>query len=229
MEQSSGPARRPALVVEDRPAEREKIGQALARIDLEWVAAENLDNAQAQMGREFSIMVLDLLIPPRQDARSTLSFLRGFRLAHPIVPVIILSVHNPRPEEIREVVSARAGYLFRKAEADLSTDELAGILQLALRGTVSYSAEIAGFLPSLVEHAFQQDNPLTRKEWTILPLLYEGLSPEQISERLSITSASVRTHKKNMLDKLFERGLIGVHSERALFDWFRDNQYKFHK
>jgi len=221
-------SRKSALVVEDRPSEREKIGQALEKLDLEWVPAENLENAQAQMGREFAIVILDLLLPPRHDVRSTLAFLRDFRRTHPIVPIIILSVHDPRPEEIREIVAARAGYLFRKAEADLSTEELASLLKLALAGTISYSREIAGFLPSLVEHAFQQENPLTHKEWTILPLLYQGLSPDQIGERLSIAPASVRTHKKNMLDKLFDGQFISVRSERAMFDWYQENQYKYH-
>ncbi|MBI5963745.1 MAG: response regulator transcription factor [Chloroflexi bacterium] len=224
----NNPARKSALVVEDRPTERERIGQSLEQLNLDWVPAENLDTAQAQISKEFAIMVLDLLVPPHQEARATLAFLRDFRRVHPIVPIIILSVHQPRPEEIREVVAARAGYLFRKAEADLSAEELTSLLKLALAGTISYSQEIAGFLPSLVEHAFQRENPLTKKEWTVLPLLYQGLSPDQIGQRLAITAASVRTHKRNMLDKLFNLQLIGVHSDRALFDWFHENQYKFH-
>lgn len=222
-------ARKSALVVEDRPTERERIGRSLEQLHLDWVPAESLNTAQAQLGKEFALMVLDLLIAPAQEARATLAFLRDFRRAHPIVPIIILSVHQPRPEEIREIVAARAGYLFRKAEADLSVEELTSLLKLALEGTISYSQEIAGFLPSLVEHAFQQENPLTSKEWAVLPLLYQGLSPDQIGERLASSAAAVRTHKKNMLDKLFNRQLIDVHSDRALFDWFQENQYKFHR
>src|SRR5688572_12742407 len=197
------------LVVEDRGLERAKIGQALEMLKLKWKYAISVEEAINYIENKDVIMVvLDLYLRPTHDPRATLDFMLDFRKNRPEVPIIILSVHDPRPEELRDVISARVGYFYRKPDEDFDISELVNLFQLALGGTVSYSPEIANSIPSLIEHAFQHDDPLTPREWSILILICQDLPTEVIAQRLVIKAAAVRSHKANILDKLESKRLI---------------------
>lgn len=219
-----------ALVVEDRPSESSRIGQALEMLNIESHNAISIQDASSfRDDKRLVLVVLDLYLPPKQDPHESLDFMRDFRKSRPEVPIIILSVHNPRPEELRDVVSSRAGYFFRKAGEDFEINELTSLFQLALRGTVSYSIEIANSIPTLVEQAFKHVDPLTPREWSVLVLICQDLSTEAIADRLSITPAAVRSHKANIFDKLEQGKLINSRTINALCEWFKENRLKFRR
>ena len=44
--------------------------------------------------------------------------------------------------------------------------------------------------------------PLTRREEDVLPLVIEGLSNQEIADRLHLGVTTVKTHVANLMDKL---------------------------
>lgn len=219
-----------ALVVEDSPRERELIGQALQTIGLEWKAATTLIEAAAYKDDPgIVLLIMDLLLPPNLDALDALGFTVDFRQYRPEVPVVIFSIYEPRPEDLRDIVAARAGYFFRKASAGFEIDELANVLKLSRKGVVSYSGDIANSLPSLVMDAFSKENPLSRKEWSVLALICQDLSADQIADRLGMRPNVVRSHKSNIYDKLEAKGFIKQRTDLSICDWFRKNRDKYRR
>jgi len=219
-----------ALVVEDNPRERDFIGQALQTIGLEWKAAITLKDAADYINNPgVVILIMDLLLPPEFEPLDALGFTEEFRQSRPEVPIVILSVYEPRPEDLRDIVVARAGYFFRKPSVGFETDELANVFKMSLKGVVSYSGEIANSLPPLVKDAFSKENPLSSKEWSVLALIWQDLSTDQIAERLGMKSNVVRSHKSNIYDKLEAKGFIKQRTDMAVCDWFRKNRLKFRR
>lgn len=55
---------------------------------------------------------------------------------------------------------------------------------------------------------------LTRRELEILVLVVDGMTYEQVAERLILAPCTVRTHMKNIYKKL------QIKSQAQLFKWF---------
>ena len=53
-----------------------------------------------------------------------------------------------------------------------------------------------------VNHALKNTSILTRREKEILQLLYEGLNGPQIAERLFLSTYTIESHRKNLMQKL---------------------------
>ena len=53
-----------------------------------------------------------------------------------------------------------------------------------------------------VNHALKNASVLTRREKEILQLLHEGLNGPQMAERLFLSTFTVETHRKNLMQKL---------------------------
>lgn len=45
-------------------------------------------------------------------------------------------------------------------------------------------------------------SPLTQREWQVLGLIYSGYSNEQISDELQVATTTIKTHIRNLYQKL---------------------------
>ena len=98
---------------------------------------------------------------------------------------------------------ARSGYLRRAMDAgvkgyllkDTPSDELA----TAIRKVVSGRKVIA---PELVVEAFDEVDPLSEKERKTLKLAADGLTTEQIAEKLFLSKGTVRNYLSSAASKL---------------------------
>lgn len=53
-----------------------------------------------------------------------------------------------------------------------------------------------------VSHALKNTPVLTRREKELLRLLYDGLNGPQIAEKLFLSTFTIETHRKNLMQKL---------------------------
>lgn len=98
---------------------------------------------------------------------------------------------------------ARAGYFERARLANVSgyllkdspSEELARSIRTIMDGRRVYA-------PELVDMAYNNENPLTKRERQVIELIAQGKNTKQISEQLSITPGTVRNYISIILDKL---------------------------
>lgn len=57
----------------------------------------------------------------------------------------------------------------------------------------------AGFIP---DEKLLQQSGISRREWEVLSLMSEGLSNQEIAERLFLSLNTIKTHSSNLFEKL---------------------------
>lgn len=122
--------------------------------------------------------------------------------------VLVLGLAESREEILRYVEGGAAGYILQ----DDSVDDLLSKIRTAHGGEAMISPEIAAALISRVAElaqslpkpeAVQADAiELTPREREILELIGEGLSNQEIAERLVVEVGTVKNHVHNILQKL---------------------------
>jgi DNA-binding NarL/FixJ family response regulator len=125
----------------------------------------------------------------------------------PDVSVIILTVSDGQDDLFAALRAGAAGYLIK--DMDLER------LPYAVRGVVRGEAALPRALMARVIQRFRDPTPpwrsavevprgarLTSREWQVLRLMDEELTTNQIARRLSVTPATIRSHRSHILRKL---------------------------
>lgn len=101
---------------------------------------------------------------------------------------------------VEEALQAGAiGYLLK----DLAIDELAKAIRLAAHGMpILAPAAAQALVHTVARRPPPLGHDLTEREREVLGLLAEGMSNQQIAERLVITSATVKFHTRSIRSKL---------------------------
>lgn len=151
------------------------------------------------------VVLMDSRLPDGTGAEAA----AGIHRRHPEVAIVFLSVDDSYDAMLAAMEAGACGYLSKSVAAA----ELEAAIDGAANGDMLLSA---GLLASLL--SYQRDRPtrpvglarstseLTSRERQVLELLAAGLDNREIARQLEITYATVRTHVRNLLEK------IGVHS-----------------
>jgi DNA-binding NarL/FixJ family response regulator len=107
--------------------------------------------------------------------------------------IVIIATHAGDGEITQALKKGALGYLL----TNVTPEELADALRLAAKGKKYIPREIAGVV---AEHIGQE--PLTATEKTVLRMITEGRANKEIAYRLDISENTVKTHVRNIFDKL---------------------------
>ncbi|MEY9843427.1 response regulator [Streptacidiphilus sp. MAP5-3] len=109
--------------------------------------------------------------------------------------VLILTTYSTDADILSAVEAGATGYLLK----DAPPEELAAALRAAAKGDTVLAPPVAARLLGRVR---SKRPTLSPRETEILELLAEGLANRQISKRLFISEATVKTHLVHIYDKL---------------------------
>ena len=164
---------------------------------------DNLDEILDSI-REFppDILLVDLVASEEKKLTQVQTLVRTF----PQVKVIVFGLPKDEAEILRCIEAGASGYVLM----DSSLDELSKTIDRVLRGESVCSPEIISSLFSrLAELAHDQrswaniaDFDLTPREAETLDLIAEGLSNQQIADRLCLSLHTVKNHVHHILEKL---------------------------
>lgn len=192
------PERITVYVADDHPVFREAVGRAIkSRPEFELVG-------QTGDGRD-ALAEIRLLAPSVAILDYQLPSLTGVEILRAVqrdsVPtrVIMLSADDSGPLVYEAVQAGAAGFLTKLATlADISD----AVATVARGGTV-IAPEVQSGLVGEVRAQSQPETPLlSARESEILRLIADGLSTPQIGTRLFISSSTVKTHVRNLFEKL---------------------------
>lgn len=191
-------------LIEDNRLVREALSLLLNRFpDIEVVAAEETvgDELPPWLVRP-DVVMLDLGLENGDSLRLVQQILE----ADPDAKIIVMDL-LPDYEEITEFVSAGvSGFLLK----DATLKEVARTIRAVAAGTKVLPEEMAGTLFSEIARQIHSTGGsesddgvrLTPREREVIDLISEGLSNKAIAKRLFISTYTVKSHLRNVMEKL---------------------------
>ena len=188
------------LVVDDHTIVRE----GLCALIEEWpefeVAGQAGDGNQAvRQARALrpDVILMDLVMPHKDGVAA----IAEIKEEDPGARILVLTSFSEDRKAFEAVKAGALGYLLK----DSSSDEVIQAIRDVYRGELSLQPSLALRVirelgrPSSLPPAEQ---PLTDREVEVLQLVAQGLSNQEIGDRLSITERTVRSHVSSFLEKL---------------------------
>ncbi len=199
------------LLVDDHTLVRQGIRSLLeTQEDIEVVAEASGGHEAIAKAAELrpDVILMDLAMPDLNGMEAT----QQIKREHPEIQVLALSMHGTDDYLFRVLEAGASGYLLKEAEA--------AELTAAIRAVHAGGAFI---YPSLAKRLIEQFlmrvgsgeerssyDTLTAREREILTFIGDGLTNEEIADRLSLSVHTVQTHRSNIMEKL------GLHNRAQL-------------
>ena len=189
-------------IVDDNRLVREALTAMLNRLtDIRVVSSDVADSASLAETKP-EVLLLDVGLRDQDSLRVAATL----RQANPNAKIIVMDL-LPVNEEIMEYVNAGvSGFVLKDASFDefIATirSVAAGTKVLPPRMTESLFSQIAkevdGQEPARVLEAVR----MTPREREVIDLIGEGLSNKEIAQRLNIATHTVKSHVRNVMEKL---------------------------
>lgn len=201
------------LLVDDHQIIQAGLKSVLSKqMDIEVVGeAENGREAvETALRLQPEIIVMDIGMPQLNGIDATKEILGRL----PDVRVIALSMHSDRRYVSEMLAAGASGYLLK----DCAFDELTQAIRAVSGGRTYLSECIAGVvLEDYRRHLNGEQlegapalNGLSGREREVLQLIGEGLSTKQIAGRLHLSTKTIETHRRQVMDKLGIYTLAGL-------------------
>jgi len=208
------------VLIEDHAVYRESVCKALESIGHYCCTGQfsNLEDAfeATEKGLEADIILLDLGLP----GMNGLEGIAVLREQLPDAQIIVLTAFTDREKVFAALKAGAHGYLIKSATAT----RLISALEEVAGGGTPLDPQIAG----MVLNTFRQLRPLSveenlsERECEILLLVADGMTKQQIAEKLNISSHTVSAHLRRVFDKLHVHSLpaaVSTAIRRGLLDF----------
>ncbi len=190
------------VLADDHRIVREGLCALLAREpDIELVGQAEDGLAAVRLARDLQpdVVVTDVSMPGLNGVEA----IRRIRTDTPSVRVLCLSVHAESRMVLAVLDAGASGYVLK----DDSYDDLALAIRKTMSDQVHLSAELVGLVVTAVRTRGQPQpaagaSALTAREREMVQLLSEGLSTQQIADRLHVSIKTVATHREHVMHKL---------------------------
>jgi two-component system, NarL family, response regulator LiaR len=187
------------LIVEDDPIMRIGLTQCLGDVSHFEVVGQASDGYQAIALVESlkpHLVVMDIGLPQLDGIEAT----QRIKAEQPDLQVVMLTSHNTPTEMLAALASGADAYCIKGSQI---TELLAAIAAIQ-EGGLYLDAQIARAALSHVKSSEinKTDINLSERELVVLHLLVEGNSNGAISEKLHISTSTVKTHIHSIMNKL---------------------------
>ena len=149
------------------------------------------------------LVLLDINMPQLNGLEAT----RLIKQSFPAIKLVVLSTYS----EDHIVEKAKSfgvnGYLLKNC----SKEELLQTIMLVMSGHTSFPYRAPKEISLLdKEDNFLRQFNLTKREIELLQLVKDGLTNQQMAEKLFLSIYTIETHRKNILQKLGLKNSVGL-------------------
>jgi DNA-binding NarL/FixJ family response regulator len=195
-------------VVEDHDFYRHGLCLAIKRfkfIELAYEAVNGKDFIEKQKINPADIVLIDIMMP----VMSGYDAITASRMEFPNLKIIILTMLED-DEYIQKFINLGVqGYLLK----NIDFRGLETALKAIIEGKTYYSQELMSYFT----RQLREDNKssgitikLTKRELEILQLIYEGLSNQEIADKLFVSIRTITNHRFNLKTKISAKNTAGL-------------------
>lgn len=163
---------------------------------------------QANLNNPIDVLLTDISMPQMDGVELT----RLAKLRFPDLKILVLTMHNER-SLIEQILAVEAeGYILK----NIGRNELIKAIKKVAEGSSHYSPEVLEVIMQKKKEKnqnFNQEttaNLLTKRETQIVQLICKEYSSAEIAEALFISTRTVETHRKNILQKINVKNVVGL-------------------
>lgn len=187
-----------ALIADDHAIVRGGLKQLLAATDDIDVVGEAADGQSllAQLpGLDCQLLLLDMSMP----GISGLDLIRRLKTGWPMLPILVLSMHNEGQIVMRALRAGASGYVTKDSDTSVL---LAAIRKVGGGGKFIDPVLVDGVVSDIVDIGSNENPPLTDREFQVLQRIATGHAITKIAEALCLSAKTVSTHKMRIMRKL---------------------------
>jgi DNA-binding NarL/FixJ family response regulator len=190
------------VIIDDNRLVREALTAMLNRLGDVRAVCSNVADAELLAEAKPHVLLLDVGLRD-QDS---LTVAAALKRENPGASIILMDL-LPVNEEIAEYVSAGvSGFVLKDATFD---EFVATIRSVAAGNTVLPPTKAESLLARIAQEASEleraqvvEDVRMTPREREVIELIGEGLSNKEIAQRLNIATHTVKSHVRNVMEKL---------------------------
>jgi two-component system, NarL family, response regulator LiaR len=188
------------LIADDHPIVREGLRTLIASEPGIELVGEATDGAEAvALARALrpDVILMDLIMPVKDG----LAAINEIKAGDPDVSILVLTSFSEQDKVFPAIRAGALGYLLK----DTAPDQLLQAIYDVHRGEPSLHPSVALQLIREINQPSELSpapDPLSPRELQVLKLLAQGLTNQEIADRLVISEWTVRTHVRNILGKL---------------------------
>lgn len=198
------------LIVDDHPLFREGLKVIIGKEGAKYRVVGEAGTASQghKMARDLQpdLALVDMSLPDRNGIELIADILK----ASSHTRILIVSMHSKIDFIVRAFKAGAMGYIVKESAADMLLNGMDHVIKGNYFMDTSVSQQVVKKLAGLspkekVEGAAGYDT-LTAREQEVMVLLAEGLSSNQVAEKLFISPKTVENHRSSIMRKL------GIHS-----------------
>lgn len=144
------------------------------------------------------VIIMDIAMPELNGIEAT----RKLQLGDLNIKIIILSMHSDRRYVSEAFKAGAMAYLLK----DCAFEELLDSIESAMRDSKFLSSRISNIVINDYINIKKSESfaftILTPREREVLQLIAEGRSTKQIASQLHVSTKTIETHRKQMMNKL---------------------------
>ena len=152
-----------------------------------------------------NVVVLDISMPKMDGIELT----KALKQKYPEIKILILSTHSNSQMIAKLIRIGANGYLLKNAEKN----ELLEAIHTVSQGNQYFSKEVKEIYNEFSLKLNQNSittTQLSSREEEVIKLISQGLTTQEIGDKLFISLNTVNTHRRNLLSKLNAKNTAGL-------------------
>lgn len=185
------------LIADDHPVVRQGLATLLIPRNGVEVIGEAENGRQAiALARELQpdVILMDVIMPDMTGIEATAEI----KAENPNARILILTSFSTEDKLVSAIKAGALGYLLKDAQPD----DLFHAIRSVYRGQLTLPPDMALDLLQAAKQPDELEASLTERENEVLLAVAEGLSNQEIAQKLNIGTNTVRTHISSLLRKL---------------------------
>lgn len=148
------------------------------------------------------VVLLDINLPDTNG----ISLCRKIKTAYPHMSILALSLHNERPVIKSMLQNGATGYVLKNAPGH----EIVDGIRAVSRGQTYHCTATKRAIADAASSHLETVPLITRREKEVLQLIGDGLTSQEVAEKLFISTHTVESHRKKLMEKFEVKNIISV-------------------